>query len=460
MSFLDTLKSLGLWQGQQQQAQQPNPYGLDPAMMQQARMSALGNIGGQLLALSQQMTPDQRARLMANADWTGGYQGSLYNAAQMQALGDSRKDKQLERDRMARARAMIADRIKAAPQGRARDAAMYFFEAGDLAKAGEILFKQERRFNPLTGQDEIVDYFDNPIGSAPSAVPPASSGGSGTPAASSSPAPGPSPIPPPDNAGTGAEQPVDQMTTNWRRILQDPTLTPTEVRIIASQGSQKGAYDKYAEIVKTRQTNMQSDRTAAEQLTSGYEAGTKSLDTVIQNGQRAAQVATNPNMSAADKLATLYQFMKTLDPDGAVREGDVAMAQAMQSLITQWEQFAQSQLSGGGPISDQIVLDMARSMARLANDAAGRKELKRLQLIKRAEGRNIPIDMVTDISGTSKNMPEPIGLRIPKAPTAQQNTPIPITAVRELQADPSPEARAEFDAVFGAGAAARVLGGQ
>jgi hypothetical protein len=90
MSFFDTLKNLGLWQPQQG-AEQPNPYGLDPAVMSQARMSALGNIGGQLLAMSQQMTPDQRARMMANADWTGGYQGNVMDAAKMQMLGQRRR---------------------------------------------------------------------------------------------------------------------------------------------------------------------------------------------------------------------------------------------------------------------------------------------------------------------------------------------------------------------------------
>lgn len=137
MSFLDTLKNLGLWQPQQ--AEQPNPYGLDPAIMQQARMSALGNIGGQLLAMSQQMTPDQRARMMANADWTGGYQGNLMNAAQMQLMGDSRRRKTEEDERGRAAREWLTQKIAGLPDGKQKQNAMIYLQLGDLQNAAAQL---------------------------------------------------------------------------------------------------------------------------------------------------------------------------------------------------------------------------------------------------------------------------------------------------------------------------------
>lgn len=170
MSFLDTLKNLGLWQPQQtQQAAQPNPYSLDPAIMQQARMSALGNIGGQLLAMSQQMTPDQRARMMANADWSGGYQGNLMNAAQIQLMGDSRKDKMEQRDRMRQARLQLADMLKGTPDGPQKRAAMYFLEAGDANKAAEILFAQNSAEPPTmktirVGDKDVTYQWDDTTG--------------------------------------------------------------------------------------------------------------------------------------------------------------------------------------------------------------------------------------------------------------------------------------------------------
>lgn len=137
MSFLDTLKNLGLWQGQQPQAAQPNPYGLDPQMMQMARSQALGNIGGQILAMSQQMTPDQRARMMAGADWTGGYQNSLYNAAQMQLMSDAQRRRQAESERDRQAQKYIRGLIQQNPNDpRAKKAAIYA-QLGDWGSAAK-----------------------------------------------------------------------------------------------------------------------------------------------------------------------------------------------------------------------------------------------------------------------------------------------------------------------------------
>jgi hypothetical protein len=150
MSFLDTLKNLGLWQGGQPQAEQPNPYGLDPAIMQQARMSALGNVGGQLLAMSQQMTPDQRARLMANADWSGGYQGNLMNAAQMQLMGDSRRRKTEEDDRGRAAREWLTQKIAGLPDGKQKQNAMIYLQMGDLQNAAAQLTAEPRAMEAPT----------------------------------------------------------------------------------------------------------------------------------------------------------------------------------------------------------------------------------------------------------------------------------------------------------------------
>lgn len=171
MSFLDTLKSLGLWQGQGQQPQaaQQNPYGLDPQMLQQARMAALGNIGGQILAMSQQMTPDQRARMMGQADWTGGMQGNLMNAALMKLMGDAQRRRKAEQARMENARMMIAEQLKGMPAGRQRDEVMFYLEAGDVPKAAERLYAQASADPPQmktirVGTQDVTYQWDNTQG--------------------------------------------------------------------------------------------------------------------------------------------------------------------------------------------------------------------------------------------------------------------------------------------------------
>ena len=442
MSFLDTLKSLGLWQGQgQPQAAQPNPYGLDPQMMQQARMQSLGNIGGQILAMSQQMTPDQRARMMANADWTGGYQTSLYNAAQMKLMGDAQQRRQLEQQRAEEARASIAEMIKKTPPGRVRDAAMYFFQAGDMGKAGELLFKQERRLTPM-GTYETVDAFGQPIMAGGSATPQLGAGTQSQPAmvtpppaAGGAPAPGPSPIPPPTGTSTveaeGGE--VDQITLNWRRLTGDPNLTPQEARQISmaavAENDPNAGLKLHREIVKNRidfankdedqaATALNQNRNAAEKLQSDFDASTKSYKAVVEAAQIGEQIATDANRSPADKLTVLYRFITTLDPAGSVREGDTQLAQSIQSLQQQiqsiWD-VAQR----GGPISEAALIDIAKAMGRLGTDARSRMEMAKINTLKRAESRQVPRDMVFGAfeRGPAVYPQPPIGYRIrPNAP--------------------------------------------
>jgi hypothetical protein len=349
-------------------------------------MAALGNIGGQLLAMSQQMTPDQRARMMANADWTGGYQNSLYNAAQMQLMGQSQKDKALERERMDNARRMIADRIKGMPAGRAKDAAMYFFEANDLGKAGEILFSQSTRFNPMTGQEEAIDYFGNPIGMAQPSVAASAgaAGGGGAAAPASAPAPGAAAIPQPDSTGVVAEQPVDQMTLNWRRILRDPSLTPTEVRIIASQGSQKGAYDKYAEIVKSRADAQNQNRIAtkdqsemANTILDDRTAAIAEPAKVVQFAQSIEDALASGNASGMRALATQVLFAKVLDPGSAFMTGEAELQQ-MAASVRQKAESWWNNLGGaeGAPVPAPLVMEM-REISRIL----GKKALQKIEQV-------------------------------------------------------------------------------
>lgn len=146
MSFFDTLKSMGLFQGGQRapqgQPQQPqgNPYGLDPALLRQAQLASLGSIGGQIMALSQQMTPAQRAAMMSRADWTGGLQNNLANMSQMQQAAMQQRQQQEQQARVEQARVQLAEMIKKTPPGQRRDAAMFYLQAGDIENAGKVLF--------------------------------------------------------------------------------------------------------------------------------------------------------------------------------------------------------------------------------------------------------------------------------------------------------------------------------
>lgn len=445
MSFFDTLKNMGLFQGgqgaPQGQPQQPqgNPYGLDPALMRQAQLASLGSIGGQIMALSQQMTPAQRAAMMSRADWSGGLQNNIANMSQMQQAAMQQRDYQEKRQRMEEARTSIAEMIKKMPAGRTRDAAMFFFTAGDLGKAGEIAWTQTQKFNPVTAGYDTVDYFGQPVGVAA----PVNSGVVAAPqsGAAPSPAPGaaagapvPTAIPQPDSTGI---EPADQLTTNWRRLTGDPNLSPQDARYIATvaaaEGNPGAGLKAYRELQKNKtdalnkdedqaQTLLTSKVNSAEKLTTDFETAVKPYKTVIGAAEYAANVASQPNMTPADKLAVLYNYIKTLDPLGAVRDSDVELAQSIQPVISRIEQMFAS-VASGGTISDEAILQIARTMASLGNDAKGRMGRKEMEIRRIAQARGVTPDMVFGAPQRgAAGPPAPIGYKIPKAAGDQSLT--------------------------------------
>lgn len=442
MSFFDTLKSLGLMgQGQGQPAQpQQNPYGLDKTAMRQAALMSLGNVGSQIMALSQQMTPAQRALMMSRADFTGGMQENIAGMAEMQQKAVSARDAQTERDRRDQARAMIADKIKSLPAGRARDAAMYFFEANDLGKAGEILFTQKKEFDPVTGGYVLTDFFGNPIAPTPTGLAAPSRGGQAmpvqtapSPASAAGGAPGPAPIPAPDSTGMPAD-PVDQMTTNWRRLTGDPNLSPQDARYIAtvaaSEGNPGAGLKAYRDLQKNKTDALNKDEDqaqsllnskvgSAEKLRTDYDTAAKAYNTVIGAAEYAANVATQANMTPADKLAVLYNYIKTLDPLGAVRDSDVELAQSIQPVIGRIQQLFDS-VANGGTVSDDAILQIARTMAGLGNDAKGRMGRKEMEVRRIAKARTVNPNMVFgEPQRGAAGPPAPIGYNIPRAPADQ-----------------------------------------
>ena len=139
MSFLQKLQELGLWGQQPGQPQQQNPYGLNPQQMRQAAWQSVGNLGSQIMALSQQMTPAQRAAMMSRADFTGGFQQNLYNQAQMKLMQDKQRQAAEEDERSRAAKMWLAQKIGGMPDSTQKRNAMIYLQLGDVQKAAEVL---------------------------------------------------------------------------------------------------------------------------------------------------------------------------------------------------------------------------------------------------------------------------------------------------------------------------------
>jgi len=422
MSFFETLKAMGLFPNQQAPAQgggdytAGNPYGLDPAMLNQARWASLGNISSQLLALGQQMRPQDRAQMMGNMDLTGGLQQNLFNAAQMKLAQRRMMQDDLAIQQATDARTSLAEKIRSLPQGRLRDAAMFYLTAGDVDKAAEVIYKAEKRLNPMTGDFELVNSFDlSPIGGAgvaPGGVPmPAAPGEASTsiapPAASAG---GVAPMPAAPAGGTvavGGGQ-VDKLTTNWRRLTGDPNLTPEEARQISMEAVSKNdpaaGLTLYREIRKQQQaaaqseasldqTTTQNQRTSAQSIKDDFDANAKGYQVVMNAAEFADQVVSKPDMSPSDKLSVIYNYAKTNDPAGAVQQGDMQLMNGMNSWLGQLEALRTSAMEGG-TITNDMVREVARTIAMYGNRARNKFDGLQVQAVETAKARGLNPNMV------------------------------------------------------------------
>lgn len=409
MSFFDTLKQFGLWPQQGGQAQS-NPYGLDAAMMQQARMQSLSNLGSQIMAASVQQTPRQRAELMSNFDPSGGYQDNLYNAAQMKLMSAKMRAAQKEADDAEKIRISLANRLKSMPPGQLRDAAMWFYESGDYAKAGEILFKREKVFNPYTMKDEYRDAFGDPVGGgyspAAGAVTAVPTSASSQPASVAAPAPaeGGAPALPP----VAGEPSSNQTTNSYRRIFQDPSLTDQEAMLIAGQGTSKEAiYKAYQDVLKQRLDARNKDEDQNRQLIKDQsEMANTVLDDrrsqmdepqkIVNFAQGIEDALASNDPSGMAILATQVLFSKVLDPGSAFMTGEADLQQTAATLKQRVENWWKNQ---GGESGSPIPRDLAIEMRDISRQL-GRRALIRLnQIDKEAKTRAGSVGLTDDMLG-------------------------------------------------------------
>lgn len=338
MSFLDTLKSLGLWQGQgQPQQPQANPYGLDQAAMRQAGLSALGNIGGQIMALSQQMTPDQRARMMAGADWTGGLQNNLYNAAQMKLMGDRQRQAAEEDERAKAARSYVAQTLQSMPDGPERRKAMAYLQLNDLPKAIETLYSQNERKTPdlktvRIGDKEVTYQWDENAGKwmkfgegmafKPDAAP----------------------------------KPNWQLKDGYAINMDDPTQPAVKV---------EGLPDEPAPGLDPNQQANVANNILDDRRTEMAEP-----QKVVQFAQSIEDALSSGNATGMRGLATQVLFAKVLDPNSAFMTGEAELQQLAASMKQKAENWWNN-MGGkeGSPLPPELALqmrDIARQLARRA----------------------------------------------------------------------------------------------
>ncbi|MEN3208648.1 hypothetical protein PUR23_01200 [Methylorubrum populi] len=199
---------------------------------------------------------------------------------------------------------------------------------------------------------------------------------------------------------------------------------------------------------------------------------TKQLGTFsdVQDGYRRLIAATeqreaNPgSVSPASDIALIFGYMKMLDPGSVVREGEYATAQNAASVPDRVRNAYNKALQGEF-LTDGQRQDFVDTAGRLYGQAYQQAEQTgtRYRDLARGQGLDegrvvaIPDRLVAPKIGRK---PPPNG-KASEAGAKANSGPvsIPMDAVRDLRALPdTPQTRAQFDAVFGEGAAARVIG--
>lgn len=150
MDYWKLLQTLG----PQQQARDPNAmndaYGVPQGVVDQAQNQGMMQFGMGLLAAGMPMRNADRPVMVANAIRPlGQVQDNILSAAQARLMQGRLAGEQYDRERAmlkqqqdAAVRQQLTEAVRSLPPGQQRDAAIWYMQAGDLKKVGEVLFPQ------------------------------------------------------------------------------------------------------------------------------------------------------------------------------------------------------------------------------------------------------------------------------------------------------------------------------
>jgi len=153
----------------------------------------------------------------------------------------------------------------------------------------------------------------------------------------------------------------------------------------------------------------------------------KKLQEVTQRSDAISKFEQNP--SAFGDIASVFGFMKTIDPESVVRESEYETARNAGDLITQARNWIDKKFTG-----QQLTDAQRRDLVRLANDmkVSFKENYERTAapLRLQAKRRKVPIDLIdpmfeqdnTNSQSNSGGPQQPMAPTQPTQNTAPQNT--------------------------------------
>jgi hypothetical protein len=128
---------------------------------------------------------------------------------------------------------------------------------------------------------------------------------------------------------------------------------------------------------------------------------------------RQAQNLVGKNLTAAQQMQILYNYIKVLDADSAVREGEVGLAQQTASYLAQFQMYV-DRVGNGEIMPEQAAKEMLDATMDLARFAEKRQYQIREEYKGRAAANGIPESLIfgppeseIDMTGFKTEFPAP-----------------------------------------------------
>lgn len=266
------------------------------------------------------------------------------------------------------------------------------------------------RYNPLDPNSKPEVFFDGPDDPFKKLV----NGILGEQgAASAPPAPAtPTPTPTPDGVPTtpsapGAAElpPTGGALSGQMKILAEafglpPNATPSDVMSVAQAGLMGEDNARVvAEAIRKRYETQQAQGIELTQkqnenafkLQDDYWRVGSKYQEIMNAADSMSSVPDDPN--GFERVMTMYKYMRALDPLGAVRESDAALAQSASGPYSRLEQlFSQYAGLSGSEIPRDAALEMKRLILEMGETASKADYKARKKTIARAKAMGIPED--------------------------------------------------------------------